>query len=117
MGRPYLHTISSSRGIPRGSFVVRGGALPPGLTLSGTGVLTGTPTTAGEFAVTVTASNGLFLPDASGEFTVVIVPANTAPVVGSDAYSTPEGSPLSVTAPAVLSNDHDLESDPLPPWG
>jgi hypothetical protein len=38
--------------------------LPPGLSLSSSGTITGTPTTAGLYAFTVTATNGL-APDAT----------------------------------------------------
>jgi VCBS repeat-containing protein len=50
---------------------------------------------------------------ASNRFAVVIGPHNTPPVANGDAYSTDEDTLLSVTAPGVLSNDTDAESDPL----
>ena len=57
-------------------------------------------------------SNGLFQ-RASAAFTVAITRANTAPVALDDAYPTSEGTILAVSAPGVLANDIDGESDPL----
>ena len=58
-------------GTPASTFSVTAGALPPGLTLSAAGVLSGTPTTAGTYGFTVTAANG-FLPNASVAFSLTI---------------------------------------------
>ncbi|MBI4740001.1 MAG: DUF1566 domain-containing protein [Betaproteobacteria bacterium] len=51
--------------------------LPPGLTMSSSGVISGTPTLAGTYTGTVTASNGT-APNAAQSFTIVILanPAN-----------------------------------------
>ncbi|CAM3228267.1 putative Ig domain-containing protein [Prescottella defluvii] len=46
-------------GRPTPTVTVTAGALPDGLTLTDGGVLSGTPTTAGRFEFTVTASNGI----------------------------------------------------------
>jgi hypothetical protein len=59
-GMPYSQAFSAANGTPPYAFAVTAGMLPPGLTLTATGVLSGTPTTAGifSFTVTVTDSNG-----------------------------------------------------------
>lgn len=49
--------------------------LPPGLTLSESGVLSGTPTKAGTYTFTVTASNGVD-PDATLPVTLTVKPAD-----------------------------------------
>jgi len=49
----YDQTITASGGVPPYSFSVAGGTLPPGLTLSPEGKVTGTPTDFGIFRVTV----------------------------------------------------------------
>jgi len=75
-------------GFPSPTVSVTAGALPPGLTLSALGLLSGTPTVGGNFPVTLTAVNGT-LPNATQAFTVIVRQAptftsadNTAFVVG-----------------------------------
>lgn len=79
-------------GNPVPTVTITDGELPPGLTLSSEGILTGSPTTAGTYQFTVTADNGI-TPDVSLTQTLVIAPA-TPPT------SEPTSHP-SATAPAV----------------
>ncbi|MFN8587718.1 MAG: putative Ig domain-containing protein [Candidatus Eisenbacteria bacterium] len=60
VGAPYSYTLSASAGLAPFTFAVPTGTLPDGLTLSGAGVLAGTPTTAGQslFRVSVTDAAG-----------------------------------------------------------
>ncbi|HXO38440.1 MAG TPA: Ig domain-containing protein, partial [Candidatus Acidoferrum sp.] len=53
-GSPYLQTLTSSGGTGAVTWVVISGALPPGLSLSTGGVITGTPTTANILGSTFT---------------------------------------------------------------
>lgn len=55
-GTPYLQTMSASGGTAPYAFVGSGN-LPPGLSVSTTGALSGTPTTTGSFNFTVTATD------------------------------------------------------------
>ena len=57
----YTFTFTAAGGLAPYKFTVKSGTLPAGLTLSTAGVLSGTPTTAGnsEFTVRVTDANGL----------------------------------------------------------
>jgi hypothetical protein len=57
VGEAYSSAFQSSAGTPTGTFAVTSGQLPPGLALSASGTISGTPTTAGTFTFTVTASN------------------------------------------------------------
>ena len=58
VGQPYSLQFSASGGTPT-SWTVSSGALPAGLTLnSSNGLLSGTPTTAGDFSFKISASNG-----------------------------------------------------------
>lgn len=60
VGSPYSHTFTAT-GSPAPTFTLTGGTLPPGLNLSASGVLSGTPTFAGNGSfpnITVTATNG-----------------------------------------------------------
>lgn len=57
-GTAYSQTVSGSGGTAPYTFAVTAGALPTGLTLnSGTGAITGTPTAAGTFNFTITATD------------------------------------------------------------
>jgi hypothetical protein len=71
-GATYAQTITASGPPGPFAFAVTAGALPPGLTLSG-GVLSGTPTAAGTFGFTVTATNGA-LAASSRTYTLTIDP-------------------------------------------
>ena len=84
VGAAYPATgISASGGAAPYGYAITAGALPPGLTLSPTGQLSGTPTSAGSFSFTVTAT------DAHGQ-------------TGSFAYTLNIGAPTIVVAPATL---------------
>lgn len=54
---PYSTTLMAVGGIAPRAFAVTGGTLPGGVTLSSAGVLSGTPTEAGDFTFTVTVSD------------------------------------------------------------
>jgi hypothetical protein len=51
---PYSQQLSATGGAPPYTWSITGGALPPGLNLSSTGLISGTPTTSGSFSFTVT---------------------------------------------------------------
>jgi len=69
---PYSHTFTAS-GVPAPTFSVTAGNLPPGLFLQGSGLLSGTPQSAGTFnGITVTASNGV-APAATQTFSITIL--------------------------------------------
>jgi hypothetical protein len=58
VGTAYNQIVSASGGTPPYAFAVSSGALPTGLTLnSSTGAITGTPTAAGTFTFTITATD------------------------------------------------------------
>lgn len=78
IGTPYSFNFTAS-GFPAVSFTLTSGAMPPGLTLSASGVLSGTPTSpgTGSFSnITVTASNGV-PPDATQTFGLNTVTLST----------------------------------------
>jgi hypothetical protein len=63
-------------GSPSPTTSVTSGSLPPGITLSSSGVLSGSAITAGSYTATVTATNGVS-PDATTTFTIVVTPTVT----------------------------------------
>ena len=79
------------------------GGMPPGLTLSASGLLSGTPTTTGNLPVNVRVS------DDSGHSVMrgLTLPVEGTPTAHDDSYSTPQNQPLSIGAPGVLANDTD----------
>jgi hypothetical protein len=88
VGVAYSKALSAAGGTAPYTWSVIGGALPPGLALSTSGVLSGTPTTPGVFFVTVRAADS-----ASGAnfatFTITVLPAVTI----TTASPLPNGSP------------------------
>jgi uncharacterized repeat protein (TIGR01451 family) len=78
-GVAYSHQFTAS-GLPQPSFTLAAGTLPPGLSLSTDGMLSGVPTQAGSYShISVTASNGM-APDATQTFSIVVSAA------GADVY-------------------------------
>jgi len=84
----YSHTFTAT-GVPAPTFSVTAGSLPPGLFLQSSGLLSGTPQTAGTFSgITVTASNGV-APPATQTFSITILSGGTLQF-DSSAYSVAE---------------------------
>lgn len=89
-GTPYTFPVTAT-GAPSPAYTVTAGTLPAGLSLdSGTGVISGTPTTPGSTTVTITASNGdapadsetyVITVDAAAVVPPVVVPPVTTPPV------------------------------------
>ncbi|WP_430715484.1 putative Ig domain-containing protein, partial [Ralstonia flaminis] len=79
----YSQTVNASNGTAPYTYAVTAGALPTGLTLSSSGVLSGTPTAGGTFNFTVTATD-------ANSFTA------------SRAYSVSIGAPTVTVSPAAV---------------
>ncbi|MCF7789341.1 MAG: MBG domain-containing protein [Prosthecobacter sp.] len=92
---PYNFSYTTT-GFPAPTFSVTAGALPTGLNLSAGGVIMGTPTAAGTFTGTVTASNGIGTA-ATQNFSIVVAKA-TAGLVLNGLLQTYNGSPKPVSA-------------------
>ncbi|MGH8079223.1 MAG: putative Ig domain-containing protein [Lysobacter sp.] len=89
VAQAYNQTLTASGGTLNYSFAVTAGALPANLSLSGGGVLSGTPTAGGTFNFTVTAT------DSS---------TGTGPYTGSRAYTLTIGASTIVLPPTALAN-------------
>ncbi len=82
-GAPYGAAVAASGGSPDYTFSIAGGALPAGVSLSGNGGIGGTPTTPGQFRVTVRVTDSAGA-TATRELGILI---NPAPVVVTGAVS------------------------------
>jgi hypothetical protein len=94
IGVAYSDTVSASGGTAPYGYTVTGGALPAGLSLnSSTGEISGTPTEAGSFNVTITATDDLsFTGSQLYSFditapTIVLAPASLADGVNGTPYN------------------------------
>jgi ice-binding like protein/putative Ig domain-containing protein len=79
IGVAYSQQFTGSGGVAPYAFAVTAGALPAGLTLSAAGVLAGTPTTAGQSAFTITATDANGCTGAQALTASVTTPVPTLP--------------------------------------
>lgn len=102
LGVVYNQVITASGGTAPYTFTVIAGALPPGLTLSNTGNLTGIPTTPGSFSFTVRATDSVGCPG-TRIYTLIVNPVGCPTITISPATipaanaGTPYG-PVTLTA-------------------
>ena len=75
-GTAYNTTLTQTGALGAPSFAVTAGALPPGLTLSAGGTISGTPTATGTFNFTVTVSDNSGCSGSSSYSITVVCPAN-----------------------------------------
>ena len=101
VGTSFYQLMQASGGDGLIVWSISSGSLPPGLTLSGGGILTGTPTTSGTYTFTVRATDSdATNPDASEiSYTQIISPAGGAKLTttGSSSYSYSSGNRPSYT--------------------
>ncbi|MFD2572634.1 choice-of-anchor Q domain-containing protein, partial [Spirosoma soli] len=98
INQPFSQTFTASGGVAPYSFSISSGSLPTGLSLSGTGVLSGTPTQGGSFTVVVRGQ------DANGCFDLgpsYVLTVNATPTISG--FNTLDntvcvGSPITFTA-------------------
>ncbi len=87
----------SANGAPLPTFAIASGALPPGLTFSAAGVVSGIPTVGGSFPLTITASNGV-APNATAGYTLA-VGDNVPPIIQGPVSQTPAAASLAPVVP------------------
>jgi len=96
-GVSYSYSVRAS-GLPPPGFSMTSGSLPPGLNLNGTsGLINGTPSSAGTFAGVITASNGNN-PPATQAFSIVIAQLAQTITFGSIANRSLGTPPFAVSA-------------------
>jgi len=93
VGTPYSFTFTAT-GLPAPTFTLATGTLPAGLSLSSSGILSGTPTTATTytFKVNATNSSGVVAQPASGSHSVIISPSGA--VTSVEGYIIPNPSKI-----------------------
>lgn len=79
MSSAYLATLVASGGTPPYTWSLVSGQLPAGLSLSGAGIISGTPSASGTFSFTVQAKDSASSPQAATEPESITVAANTTP--------------------------------------
>ena len=85
----YTTTLAASGGIAPYAWSLAGGTLPPGLTLSSTGVITGTPTTTGTSSFTVRAADSsISAQTATRLLSLTINSAGTSGLIGNTTEGT-----------------------------
>ncbi|WP_183085193.1 putative Ig domain-containing protein [Trinickia fusca] len=93
IGAAYSQTLTAGNGTAPYTFAITGGALPAGLSLSSTGVLSGTPTAGGNFSFTVTTTDANSFTASRaysvtiGAAAVALTPATVPGATLSTAYS------------------------------
>jgi len=95
----YSQALGASGGNGSYTYSLASGALPPGIALSSSGSLSGSPTTVGSYSFTVTVTDGFGF-TASQAYTLGI--GQPVPVAVNDAATTPANSPVTI---AVTAND------------
>lgn len=99
-GSAYSTSLTQTGALGAPSYAVTAGALPPGLTLSASGTISGTPTATGTFNFSVTVSDASGCSGSSAYSITVVCPANpisfsSAPTLCSNdaMYTLIQGSP------------------------
>ncbi len=115
-GTAYTSFTYSATGSPAPTFTVTSGALPTGLSLSTGGVISGTPTAAGTFAGTVTASNGIGTA-ATQNFSIVIAKAAAMVSLGglTQTFNNTPRFATATTTPSGLTVDYLYDSSSTAP--
>jgi hypothetical protein len=109
VGVPYAYQVTAADPNPGDTLTFSLDLFPPGMSISGAGLVAWTPTATGSFQVTVRVADqgGLF---ATQAYSVAVAAPNSPPVARNDGpYTMVEGGTLSVAAPGVLGNDTDVD--------
>ena len=122
-GSPYSQNIATTGGTPTVSWSVPPNTLPPGLLLqgnpSGVGVISGTPSSAGSYTFTVTASDASTpQQNVTQQYTVVIVApfSVTTTSLPDDVVSTPYSEPLQASGGTAPYTWSVTPGSSLPSW-
>ncbi len=98
IGKPYTLTMSATGGTAPYTWSLIGGSLPPGLNISSSGVISGTPTTLGVYPATVRASDSATSANFAN-ISITVLPAITITTTPALPQGTP-GTSYNVTLAA-----------------
>jgi hypothetical protein len=104
VGQSYNATVQTSGGTPPITFSISSGSPPPGILISaGSGILYGTPTTAGTFNFVVRAQDSTMATTQEDfqPFTIVISPSASLSVQPASLPTVPAGAPFSIQLSAT----------------
>jgi hypothetical protein len=79
LGVAYTQTLHATGGLPPYTYAVTSGSLPAGLSLSSTGVVSGTPTAVGASSFTITATDSQATPQTASDAIIMQVIYPTTP--------------------------------------
>ncbi|UQB68845.1 T9SS-dependent choice-of-anchor J family protein [Epilithonimonas zeae] len=103
-GSPYSKTLTQTGALGTPNFAITAGALPPGLTLSTSGTISGTPTATGTFNFTVTVNDTSGCSGSQAYSITVLCPSNPITIANfpalcsnSGLYTLTEASPAGGT--------------------
>lgn len=111
VGTAYSQTLSGAGGTLPYGYSVTAGALPAGLSLAPTGVVSGMPSTAGPASFTITITDGVG--GTVAQTYNLTVAARPLPIGAVDSYATAFNTALTIAAPGLLSNDSSPLALPL----
>jgi len=77
VGIPYNHQLSGTKGCPPYTFKLSSGAMPPGISITSGGNITGTPTQAGTWGFYLALDDVCHSPEAARPFSLTVVPKLT----------------------------------------
>lgn len=100
-GTAYSQTITQTGALGDPNFAITAGALPPGLTLSAGGAITGTPTATGTFNFTITVSDASGCTGAQPNSITAVCPSN----------------PISFIAPSLICSNTPVTLEANPAGG
>jgi hypothetical protein len=104
VGEAYEHRFATTPQVPAAAFLLSGGLLPAGLGLGAEGLLSGTPTEAGDFVFGVTAANGI-TPADEAEVTLEVVGSPELEIEAATEVTTDSAALSGSVNPANLAAD------------
>lgn len=111
VGTAYSQTLTGAGGTLPYGYSVTAGALPAGLSLAPTGVVSGVPSAAGPASFTITITDGVGGTVAKAYN--LTVAARPLPIGAVDSYATAFNTALTIAAPGLLGNDSSPLALPL----